>query len=82
MEVGPSEDWDIAFRRTDIYLNSGTSGTKNAQGQRLDASVSLDELNEAPEHGYFKDGQGTEIDVGASSTMEKKSLQIGILMIR
>lgn len=82
MEVGPSEDWDIAFRRTDIYLNSGTSGTKNAQGQRLDASVSFDELNEAPEHGYFKDGQGTEIDVGASSTMEKKSLQIGILMIR
>ncbi|WP_224361463.1 HmuY family protein [Hyalangium versicolor] len=49
-----SSDWDIAFRRTWIQTNSGTSGTAHA-GALLTQATSLAEVTTADEGTYVED---------------------------
>lgn len=48
-----STDWQIAFNGTNIFLNGGSSGPGNVEGQVV--SAIFEELTEAPESGYLKD---------------------------
>ncbi|NMH28511.1 HmuY family protein [Flavobacterium silvaticum] len=67
-----SGNWDIAFRRTDIYLNGGTSGSGSVKGQPLASGITYANLDEAPENGYFYDGEGDEMDELGSAEMDNK----------
>ncbi len=48
-----STDWQIAFNGTNIFLNGGSSGTGNVEGQVV--SAIFEELNEAPTNNFLKD---------------------------
>ncbi|HJL14323.1 MAG TPA: HmuY family protein [Sandaracinaceae bacterium LLY-WYZ-13_1] len=50
-----STDWDVAFRRTEVRTNSGTSGA-GLGGARVDASgLAFDDITEATTLGYAVD---------------------------
>lgn len=48
-----SEKWDIAFRRTEICINGGSSGPGSTSGLVVDGI--FDEIAAAPEKGYTTD---------------------------
>lgn len=48
--------WDIMFKGTTIYVNSGSSGTGNTQAQVV--SSTFEDLLSAPETGYKADATG------------------------
>lgn len=50
----PGTDWDIAFRRTWLLTNSGTSGSGNA-GALVTESTALAEVTAAPDGTYTQD---------------------------
>lgn len=53
-------NWDIAFKRSEIFINSGTSGGGNVTAQALNKLYA--EVTTAPENGYLKDGEGEKDD--------------------
>ena len=65
-EDSASADWDIAFRGTDILINSGTSGPGNGAAQLLDGL--FEEVLEAPTEGWIQDGEtGPAIPFGSGT---------------
>lgn len=54
-EAFSTNEWDLAFKRFDIFMNSGASGpTGNVEGLVLDG-VDWDSLTAAPADGYSAD---------------------------
>lgn len=61
-----NSNWDISFKRSEIFINSGTSGGGNVTAQALDKLYN--EVTTAPESGYLKDGEGEkDVDTGRKS---------------
>ncbi|WP_276481498.1 HmuY family protein [Paraflavitalea pollutisoli] len=58
-------DWNIAFHKTTILINSGTSGSKKDSAQLVTAS--FDQLNTAPVSGYKADGDQKAIPQGSGN---------------
>lgn len=54
-----SDKWDIAFKRTTVYINGGTSGPGNVSGLVIDGI--FNEIAFAPETGYANDNETEEV---------------------
>lgn len=50
VEDSASTEWDIAFRRTSVIINGGSSGSGQGAAQVVDGT--LDDITEAPADGY------------------------------
>lgn len=56
------KNWDISFKRAEIKLNGGISGSGNAAA--VISNLSFNEIEIAPEEGYIKDGEGPNEETG------------------
>lgn len=74
-----SEKWDIAFRRTEVYINGGSSGPGGTLGLVVDGI--FNEIATAPEKGYTTDTETTKVCAGWYNYTGSNVPEHAILMI-
>jgi len=71
--------WDLAFSKTTIAVNSGTSGPGQAGAQVIEKP--FDQITEAPKEGYKTDGEsGNAIAGGSGNSWYKYDMSVHAIM--
>lgn len=74
-----TKNWDIAFSKTTIATNSGTSGP--GEGGAIVLEKPFDQVNEAPKDGYKTDGDaGFAIPGGSGNSWYKYDMSVHAIL--
>lgn len=74
-----TKNWDIAFSKTTIATNSGTSGP--GEGGAIVLEKPFDQVNEAPQNGYKTDGDaGFAIPGGSGNSWYKYDMGVHAIL--
>lgn len=74
-----TDKWDVAFSKTTITVNGGTSGPGQGGAQVLEKS--FDQIAEAPKDGYKTDGEsGSAIPGGSGNSWYKYDMSVHAIL--
>ncbi|MCE7043516.1 HmuY family protein [Dyadobacter sp. CY312] len=74
-----TDKWDVAFSKTTITVNGGTSGPGQGGAQVLEKS--FDQVSEAPKDGYKTDGEsGSAIPGGSGNSWYKYDMSVHAIL--
>lgn len=74
-----TEQWDLAFSKTTIVVNGGTSGPGKVAAQVLEKP--FDQISEAPKDGYITDGEsGNAIPGGSGNSWYKYDMSVHAIL--
>lgn len=74
-----TDKWDVAFSKTTIAVNGGTSGP--GKGGALVLEKSFDQVTEAPKDGYKTDGEsGSAIPGGSGNSWYKYDMSVHAIL--
>jgi hypothetical protein len=78
-ENAKTTKWDLAFSKTTIAVNGGTSGP--GQGGALVLEKPFDQVTEAPQDGYKTDGEsGSAIPGGSGNSWYKYDMSVHAIL--
>ena len=78
-EDAKTTKWDLAFSKTTIVVNGGTSGP--GQGGAIVLEKSFDQVTEAPKEGYKTDGEsGNAIPGGSGNSWYKYDMIVHAIL--
>ena len=78
-EEAKTTKWDLAFSKTTIAVNSGTSGPGNGGAQVIEQPFEM--IKEAPKDGYKTDGEsGSAIPGGSGNSWYKYDMSVHAIL--